>query len=35
VVLTPADIQTLEALVDEYPNVGNRYSEGSLKLVNR
>ncbi len=35
VVLTPSDIETLEALVDEYPNVGNRYSEGSLKLVNR
>ena len=35
VVLTSSDIKTLEALVEEYPNVGNRYSEGSLKLVNR
>lgn len=35
VVLTPSDMNTIESLVNEYPNVGSRYSEGSLKLVNR
>jgi aryl-alcohol dehydrogenase-like predicted oxidoreductase len=32
--LSESDVQKIEALVDRYPNIGNRYSEGALKLVN-
>jgi aryl-alcohol dehydrogenase-like predicted oxidoreductase len=35
VVLTASDMSTIESLVSEYPNIGGRYSEGALKLVNR
>jgi aryl-alcohol dehydrogenase-like predicted oxidoreductase len=34
IILTPSDLRTLEALVNEFPNIGNRYSEGALKMVN-
>ena len=33
--LTTADVQQIDALVKKYPNTGERYSEGSMKLVNR
>ena len=35
VVLTPADLQALQALLAAHPVVGARYSEGALRLVNR
>jgi aryl-alcohol dehydrogenase-like predicted oxidoreductase len=35
VTLSSGDIQAIEAVINKYPNVGPRYSEGSLKLVNR
>jgi aryl-alcohol dehydrogenase-like predicted oxidoreductase len=34
VVLSKGDLQRIEELVSKYPNVGQRYSEGALKLVN-
>ncbi|SKC85762.1 aldo/keto reductase [Ohtaekwangia koreensis] len=34
IILTPSDLRTLETLVNEFPNIGNRYSEGALKMVN-
>ncbi|WP_333821490.1 aldo/keto reductase [Ohtaekwangia sp.] len=34
VVLSAGDLQKIETLMDEFPNVGARYSEGALKLVN-
>lgn len=34
IVLTNTERQAIEALVMRYPLVGNRYSEGALKLVN-
>jgi aryl-alcohol dehydrogenase-like predicted oxidoreductase len=33
--LTPGDLQQIDALVKKYPNTGERYSEGAMKLVNR
>jgi len=35
IVLSKNDMERIEAVVSKYPNVGDRYSEGSLKLVNR
>ena len=34
VVLSVADLSTIEELTAKYPNTGARYSEGALKLVN-
>jgi aryl-alcohol dehydrogenase-like predicted oxidoreductase len=34
VVLNNEDLNKLSALINKYPDVGKRYSEGSLKLVN-
>jgi len=33
--LSKADLQKIEDVVNKYPDTGNRYSEGSMKLVNR
>ncbi|MBO9618511.1 MAG: aldo/keto reductase [Niabella sp.] len=33
--LTQTDLDAIEALLKKYPNTGARYSEGSMKLVNR
>jgi aryl-alcohol dehydrogenase-like predicted oxidoreductase len=33
--LSAEDLKAIDALVNKYPNVGQRYSEGSMKLVNR
>jgi aryl-alcohol dehydrogenase-like predicted oxidoreductase len=32
--LSKADLEKIEAVVNKYPDIGKRYSEGSLKLVN-
>lgn len=34
IVLSAADLTAIESLLAKYPNTGQRYSEGSLKLVN-
>jgi len=34
ITLTEGELKNIEAVVNKYPNVGQRYSEGSLKLVN-
>jgi aryl-alcohol dehydrogenase-like predicted oxidoreductase len=34
IVLSKADLERIESVVSKYPNVGQRYDEGSLKLVN-
>jgi aryl-alcohol dehydrogenase-like predicted oxidoreductase len=34
ITLTSEDLQNIENLLDKYPYVGQRYSEGSMKLVN-
>jgi aryl-alcohol dehydrogenase-like predicted oxidoreductase len=33
ITLSKGELQNIEALVNKYPNVGQRYSEGSLKLI--
>jgi aryl-alcohol dehydrogenase-like predicted oxidoreductase len=33
--LTKDDLNAMEALLQKYPNIGKRYSEGSLRLVNQ
>ena len=33
--LTKDDLENLEKLVAKYPNVGQRYSDGAMKLVNK
>lgn len=33
--LTAGDLEAIDALVKEFPDTGARYSEGSMKLVNR
>lgn len=33
--LTPAELQQIDALIKKYPNTGERYSEGAMKLVNQ
>jgi aryl-alcohol dehydrogenase-like predicted oxidoreductase len=33
--LNKADLEKIEKVISKYPDTGNRYSEGSLKLVNR
>lgn len=35
ILLSAADLERIEQLLAKYPNVGQRYSEGALKLVNR
>ena len=35
ITLSKDDLNKIEAVVNRYPNTGNRYSEGALKLVNR
>lgn len=32
--LTPSDLTAIDRLIDSFPNVGNRYGAGALKLVN-
>jgi aryl-alcohol dehydrogenase-like predicted oxidoreductase len=32
--LNAEEVKNIERLVDRYPNIGQRYSEGALKLVN-
>ncbi|KQT35792.1 aldo/keto reductase [Chryseobacterium sp. Leaf405] len=32
--LSPSDLETIDSILKKYPNVGERYSEGSMKLVN-
>jgi aryl-alcohol dehydrogenase-like predicted oxidoreductase len=32
--LLPADLKAIDALLHKYPDTGQRYSEGSMKLVN-
>lgn len=34
VTLNNADLAAIQQLIDKYPNVGKRYSDGALKLVN-
>jgi aryl-alcohol dehydrogenase-like predicted oxidoreductase len=34
IVLSKHDLEAIEEIVSRYPNIGSRYSEGSLKLVN-
>lgn len=34
VVLSTADLQSIEDLINTYPHVGQRYSDGAMKLVN-
>src|SRR4030095_10975140 len=33
--LSKTDVNEIEEIIGRHPNIGNRYSEGSLKLVNR
>ena len=35
VTLSPDDLQTIENLVTKYPDIGQRYSDGAMKLVNK
>lgn len=35
ITLSNAELQNIEKLISKYPNIGSRYSEGALKLVNR
>jgi len=32
--LTDSDLKTIDSILKKYPNVGERYSEGAMKLVN-
>lgn len=32
--LSSSDLETIDAILKKYPNIGERYSEGSMKLVN-
>ena len=34
ILLNKTDIESIEGLVKKYPNIGQRYSDGALKLVN-
>ena len=33
IVLSATDLEAIDALVKRYPNIGNRYSDGAMKLV--
>jgi aryl-alcohol dehydrogenase-like predicted oxidoreductase len=35
IILNNDDLQKIEEIVSNHPNIGNRYSEGSMKLVNK
>jgi len=35
ITLTEGELRNIEAVVNKYPNVGQRYSDGSMKLVNQ
>jgi aryl-alcohol dehydrogenase-like predicted oxidoreductase len=35
ITLDEDDLDEIENIVNSHPNVGNRYSEGSMKLVNQ
>ncbi|HEX6428099.1 MAG TPA: aldo/keto reductase [Niastella sp.] len=35
IILSNEELKNIEKLISKYPNIGNRYSEGALKLVNR
>ena len=35
IVLSKQDLEKIEEIVSNHPNIGNRYSEGSMKLVNK
>jgi len=35
VTLTPNDLEKIDGLVAKYPDIGQRYSDGALKLVNK
>ena len=35
ITLTEDDLEEIENIVSHHPNVGNRYSEGSMRLVNQ
>ncbi|MFI5186759.1 MAG: aldo/keto reductase [Chitinophagales bacterium] len=35
IVLSKDDLREIEDIVSNHPNIGNRYSEGSMKLVNK
>lgn len=32
--LSPSDLETIDSILKKYPNIGERYSEGAMKLVN-
>ncbi|SDR02834.1 Predicted oxidoreductase [Chryseobacterium soldanellicola] len=32
--LSASDVETIDSILKKYPNIGERYSEGSMKLVN-
>ncbi len=34
IVLSPSDISAIESIIASFPNIGARYSEGAMKLVN-
>lgn len=34
ITLSTGELQNIEKLINKYPNIGNRYSDGALKLVN-
>lgn len=34
ITLSNGELQNIEKLISKYPNIGNRYSDGALKLVN-
>lgn len=35
VTLSSADLKSIDDLIQRYPNIGNRYNEGSMKLVDK
>ena len=35
IILSKGDLEKIEEIISNHPNVGNRYSEGSMKLVNK
>ena len=35
IILSRKDLESIEALIRKYPDVGNRYGEGPMKLLNR
>ena len=35
IALEPKDLEQIEAILRKYPNVGQRYGEGSMKMVNK